>query len=140
MTDTHQVHLVLGDEDLFVERAVSSVIAQARAGQPDVPVDRLRAGDASPAELAELLSPSLFGDARVVVLDDADEAGKDAVAAIEGAVGDVPEGVYSLVWLDCATGHGVYEYGVEIEAGDCIRPKPETLGPEAALHLVRHAL
>ena len=35
----------------------------------DVPVDRMRAGEVSTNELAELLSPSLFADERVVVLE-----------------------------------------------------------------------
>ncbi|MFC6013242.1 DNA polymerase III subunit delta [Nocardia lasii] len=94
------VHLVLGDEELLVERAIAKVTAQVRAGAPDpdsVPVDRLRAGDASTAELAELLSPSLFAEDRVIVLESAAEAGKDAVAVITEAAADPPEGVVLMV-------------------------------------------
>ncbi|MFC4127553.1 DNA polymerase III subunit delta [Nocardia rhizosphaerae] len=94
------VHLVLGDEELLIERAVARVIGQVRAGAPDpesVPVDRLRAGDASTAELAELLSPSLFAEDRVIVLESAAEAGKDAVAVITAAAADPPAGVVLLV-------------------------------------------
>ena len=97
MSDVAQLHLILGDEDLFVERAISGVVAMARVNDPSVTVDRLRGGDATSVELAELLSPSLFGDARVVVLADADEAGKDAVAAIEHAIADPGEGVFLVV-------------------------------------------
>ena len=76
-----QLHLVLGDEELLVDRAIADVLRAARkqAGTDDVPVDRLRAGEVSTSELAELLSPSLFADERVVVLEAAAEAGKDAV-------------------------------------------------------------
>lgn len=94
------VHLVLGDEELLVERAVALVTSQVRAGAPDpdsVPVDRLRAGDASTAELAELLSPSLFAEDRVIVLESAAEAGKDAVAVITDAAADPPDGVVLMV-------------------------------------------
>ncbi len=94
------VHLVLGEEELFVERAVASIVAQARSGAPDpdaLPVDRMRAGDASTAELAELLSPSLFAEDRVIVLESAAEAGKDAVAVITDAVTDPPEGVVLVI-------------------------------------------
>ena len=94
------VHLVLGDEELLVERAVAQVTGQVRAGAPDpdsVPVDRLRAGDASTAELAELLSPSLFAEDRVIVLESAAEAGKDAVAVITDAAADPPAGVVLMV-------------------------------------------
>lgn len=96
------LHLVLGDEDLLVERAVAAVLRDARtsagtARAADVPVDRLRAGEVSTSELAELLSPSLFADARVVVLESAAEAGKDAVALIEAAAADLPDGTVLVV-------------------------------------------
>ncbi|MEV5834219.1 DNA polymerase III subunit delta [Nocardia sp. NPDC052112] len=97
---TAAVHLVLGDEELLVERAIAGITTQVRANAPDpdaVPVDRLRAGDASTAELAELLSPSLFAEDRVIVLESAAEAGKDAVAVITAAAGDPPDGVVLVV-------------------------------------------
>ncbi|WP_433194127.1 DNA polymerase III subunit delta [Nocardia sp. CA-107356] len=97
---TAAVHLVLGDEELLVERAIAGIAAQVRGSAPDpdaVPVDRLRAGDANTAELAELLSPSLFAEDRVIVLDSAAEAGKDAVAVITAAAEDPPEGVVLVV-------------------------------------------
>jgi len=90
---------VLGDEDLLVERAVSDILraARASAGTEDVPVNRLRAGDVSTHELAELLSPSLFADERVVVLEAAAEAGKDAAALIAAAAADLPPGTMLVV-------------------------------------------
>jgi DNA polymerase III subunit delta len=93
------LHLVLGDEELLVERAVAAVLRQARkqAGTDDVPVDRLRAGEVSTSELAELLSPSLFADERVVVLEAAGEAGKDAVTLIAAAAADLPPGTMLVV-------------------------------------------
>ncbi len=93
------LHLVLGDEELLVERAVAEVLRAARkqAGTDDVPVNRMRAGEVSTSELAELLSPSLFADERVVVLESAAEAGKEAVALIETAAADLPEGTLLIV-------------------------------------------
>ncbi len=93
------LHLVLGDEDLLVERAVGEILrtARAAAGNDDVPVDRLRAGEVSTNELAELLSPSLFADERVVVLESAAEAGKDAVSLIAAAAADLPAGTVLVV-------------------------------------------
>lgn len=93
------LHLVLGDEDLLVERAVGSILqaARAAAGTDDVPVNRLRAGDVSISELAELLSPSLFADERVVVLEAAAEAGKDAAELVAHAAADVPPGTVLVV-------------------------------------------
>ena len=96
------MHLVLGDEELLVERAVADVLrsARERAGtlnNPDVPVSRMRAGDVGTYELAELLSPSLFADERIVVLEAAAEAGKDAAAVIAAAAADVPTGTVLVV-------------------------------------------
>jgi DNA polymerase-3 subunit delta len=93
------LHLILGDEELLVERAVAEVLRVAReqAGTTDVPIDRLRAGEVNTSELAELLSPSLFADERVLVLESAAEAGKDAVALIAAAAADLPPGTMLVV-------------------------------------------
>lgn len=97
--DAARLHLVLGDEELLVERAITAVLksARKRAGTEDVPVDRLRAGEVSTSELAELLSPSLFAEERVVVLESAAEAGKDAVALISEVAADLPSGTELIV-------------------------------------------
>jgi DNA polymerase-3 subunit delta len=94
-----QLHLVLGEEDLFIERAIAAVLRSARqqAGTEDIPIDRLRAGEVGTSELAELLSPSLFADERVVVLEAAAEAGKDAVALIAATAADLPDGTMLVV-------------------------------------------
>lgn len=98
------LHLVLGDEELLVERAVAEVLGAARklagaggAINDNVPVDRMRAGEVSTSELAELLSPSLFAEERVVVLEAAAEAGKDAAALIADAAADLPAGTMLVV-------------------------------------------
>jgi DNA polymerase-3 subunit delta len=94
-----QLHLMLGEEDLLVERAIADVLRAARqqAGTEDIPMDRLRAGEVGTSELAELLSPSLFADERVVVLEAAAEAGKDAVGLIAATAADLPEGTMLVV-------------------------------------------
>lgn len=93
------LHLILGDEELLVERAVGQLLAGVRrqAGSTDISVDRLRAGEVAAGELAELLSPSLFADERVVVLEAAAEAGKDAVTLIEATAADIPLGTVLVV-------------------------------------------
>ncbi|OBI20676.1 DNA polymerase III subunit delta [Mycobacterium sp. E2462] len=103
MSELAPLHLVLGDEELLVERAVSEVLRSAARhgggdlGTNNVPVNRMRAGDVSTYELAELLSPSLFADERIVVLEAAAEAGKDAVAMIVDAAKDLPSGTVLVV-------------------------------------------
>lgn len=93
------LHLILGDEELLVERAIGSVLRAARtaAGTDEVPVDRLRAGEVSVNELAELLSPSLFAEERLVVLESAAEAGKEAVELIASAAAELPPGTILAV-------------------------------------------
>ncbi|MCV7199524.1 DNA polymerase III subunit delta [Mycobacterium angelicum] len=93
------MHLVLGDEELLVERAVAEVLrlARKRGGTDDIPVNRMRAGDVSTYELAELLSPSLFAEERIVVLEAAGEAGKEAAALIASAAADLPAGTLLVV-------------------------------------------
>ncbi|MFM1721995.1 DNA polymerase III subunit delta [Rhodococcus sp. PAM 2766] len=130
-TRPDSLHLVLGDEEFLVERAVASVIAAVRAaagpaGQ-DIPISRLRAGDASAPELAELLSPSLFAEDRVVVLEAAAEAGKDAVVLVQDAAADLPEGVV-LVVLHSGGGRAKAMAGVLQKSGaavhQCAKLKP----------------
>jgi DNA polymerase III subunit delta len=96
VSEVAHLHLVLGDEELLVERAVADVLrsARKRAGTDDVPVSRMRAGDVGSYEL---LSPSLFADERIVVLEAAAEAGKDAAAVIAAAAADVPAGTVLVV-------------------------------------------
>ncbi len=101
------MHLVLGDEELLVERAVGEVLrsVRQRAGTDsgtdsstyEVPLSRMQAGDVSTYELAELLSPSLFADERIVVLEAAAEAGKDAAGVIASAAADIPPGTVLVV-------------------------------------------
>jgi DNA polymerase III subunit delta len=99
VSEVSPLHLVQGDEELLVERAVADVLraARKRAGTDDVPVSRMRAGDVGTYELAELLSPSLFADERIVVLEAAGEAGKDAAAVIVAAAADIPPGTVLVV-------------------------------------------
>lgn len=124
------VHLVLGEEELLVQRAVGRIVAQARAAseQPQtMPVDRLRAGEVGSARLAELLSPSLFGEDRVVVLEAAAEAGAGPAGVIAAAAADPPEGVV-LVVQHTGGGRAKALAGELRRAGatvhDCAAPKP----------------
>ena len=109
MSEVSPLHLVLGEEDLLIERAVAQILRAARQragaatgfafepGIADVPVNRMRAGDVSTYELTELLSPSLFAEERIVVLESAAEAGKDAAALIAAAATDLPAGTVLVV-------------------------------------------
>ncbi len=76
--------LVVGDEELLVSRAVSAVLRAARARNPQTEVVDLDAPGVAPGDLVEVLSPSLFGDERVLVLrgvQDLDKAVVDELVA-----------------------------------------------------------
>ncbi|MDQ1706346.1 MAG: polymerase subunit delta [Frankiaceae bacterium] len=78
-----RVTLVVGDEELLVARAVQRAVQAALAGGgPDVAVHDVMAAELDHIDLAELTSPSLFAEARVVVVRGAQDAGKDLVTAM----------------------------------------------------------
>jgi DNA polymerase-3 subunit delta len=74
--------LVVGDEELLVARAVSHVVRAAREADPDVDVRDLEGAEVQPGDLAELLSPSLFAERRVLVLRGAQDLGKESAAEV----------------------------------------------------------
>ena len=65
--------LVVGDEEFLVSRALEDLRLAAQAGDPDVEVHEADASVVEPAELLQLLSPSLFGGRRLVVLRSAQD-------------------------------------------------------------------
>ncbi len=91
------VRLLLGEEELLVERAVDEIVAEVRTTDPTAEVRRIRAGELTPVDLAESLSPSLFADGRVIVLQAAHEVGKDLAAAVVEQAADPAEGVVLVV-------------------------------------------
>jgi DNA polymerase-3 subunit delta len=91
------LRLVLGEEELLVERAVEQVVAEVRVTDPSAELRRYRAADLNPSDLAESLSPSLFAEGRVIVLQAAHEVGKDLATAIVEQSADPAEGIVLVV-------------------------------------------
>ncbi|WP_433090343.1 DNA polymerase III subunit delta [Dactylosporangium sp. CA-052675] len=91
-----RLRLVIGDEELLVSRAVAETIAAARAEEPDTEVRQRAGGELVAGELAEMLSPSLFGGRRVIVVLDGQDAKKDVSAALT-AYAKAPEDDVVLV-------------------------------------------
>ena len=89
--------LVLGDEELLVERAVRTALDTARKADPSADLTRVRVTDLTPPELAELLSPSLFAEGRVVVLEGAQEIGKEIADAVLAYAKEPADGIVLLV-------------------------------------------
>ncbi|GAA3765472.1 DNA polymerase III subunit delta [Micromonospora maritima] len=74
--------LVLGDEELLATRAVTEAVARAREVDADVDVREYQAGSLTVGEIDEMLSPSLFGGRRVLVLRSGQDARKDLSTAL----------------------------------------------------------
>jgi DNA polymerase III subunit delta len=93
----HPLVLVLGDEEFLVERAVQDVYAAARLADPQTELRRATVSELTPAELVELISPSLFAEGQVVVLAGAQDAGKDIADAILGHAREPGDGIVLVV-------------------------------------------
>ncbi len=91
------VHLVVGEEELLVERAVWHAVGEARAADPAAELRRVKVSDLTPPELDEMLSPSLFAEGRVVALDAAQDAGKEIAEAVLAHAKDPADGVVLVV-------------------------------------------
>jgi len=84
---------------------VTGALASARAADPNAELRKVAAATLTRAELAELVSPSLFAEGRVVVLEAAHEAGKEVASAIAEYAKDPGDGV-SLVVLHAGGARG----------------------------------
>ncbi len=74
--------LVQGDEELLATRAIAGAVEAARTVEPGADVREYEAGALTAGEVAEMLSPSLFGGRRVLVVRSGQDARKDLVAAL----------------------------------------------------------
>jgi DNA polymerase-3 subunit delta len=79
--------LVTGPETLLAERAVERVVQRAREADPEVEVTRLEAAGYESGRLGVTTSPSLFGEARVVVLAGLESGNDAAFADLTGYLG-----------------------------------------------------
>ena len=81
------VSVVVGDEELLVERAVAALVSAA--GPADT-VQHVKAADLHPGELTTLTAPSLFGDRCVLVVHGAEDAAKNVADEITALAADPP--------------------------------------------------
>jgi DNA polymerase-3 subunit delta len=68
VTDVPPLTLVTGPEELLADRAVAEVVAAAKKQDPAVEICDVIPGQLSAGGFAELVSPSLFGEAKVVIV------------------------------------------------------------------------
>lgn len=78
------LQLVLGEEELLIERAVRAALDTARLADPSADLVRVGVADLTAGELAELVSPSLFAEGRVVAIEGAQDAAQEIADAIVG--------------------------------------------------------
>jgi DNA polymerase-3 subunit delta len=120
---------VVGDEELLVERAISAVTAAARIADPALEVTELAGGQIEGSELHEILGPSLFGDARAVVVRAAQDVRVAAAAVLTPYLANPAPGVtLVLQHVGGAKGKAVLEAArkakaLEIGAGKLTRPE-----------------
>ncbi|MER7892310.1 DNA polymerase III subunit delta [Micromonospora sp. NPDC094482] len=128
--------LVLGDEELLATRAVAEAVAKARSVDPDVDVREYQAGALAVGEIAEMLSPSLFGGRRVLVLRSGQDARKDLVAALLAyAKNPDPEVQLIVLHLGAAKGKAFAE-GLKA-AGATVVPAAKLKGHRDRVAFVR---
>jgi DNA polymerase III subunit delta len=100
--------LVVGDEDLLVARAVTRAIGAAGASVDGVVTaspDELDATSGTAADLAELLSPSLFAEDRQLVVRNLQDADKDVVAEL-ARFAEAPEPGVTIVCVHAGGAKG----------------------------------
>jgi DNA polymerase III subunit delta len=127
-TKTAAVTVVVGEEELLVERAIARCVAAARAAGGDV--RELVATELEPGQLPELTSPTLFGDEPLLVLRDVELVGKEVADELIASCRDVADGdqarlllvhrggARGKVLLDAALGAG----GFRIDCAKITKP------------------
>jgi DNA polymerase-3 subunit delta len=83
--------LVTGPEEFLADRAVAEVVAAARQADPSVEICDLAPGQLAPGGFAELASPSLFGEAKVVVLRGVQDLSTEQTAEVTRYLADPAE-------------------------------------------------
>ncbi|MQY11588.1 hypothetical protein SRB5_17070 [Streptomyces sp. RB5] len=118
------VTVAVGQEDLLLDRAVAQVVAAARAADPDTDVRDLTPDALQPGTLAELTSPSLFAERKVVVVRSAQDLSADTVKDIKAYLASPAEEI-TLVLLHAggAKGKGLLDAARKAGAREVACPK-----------------
>ncbi|MEV4054760.1 DNA polymerase III subunit delta [Amycolatopsis sp. NPDC049688] len=134
------LQLVLGEEELLIERAVRETLAAARATDATAELTRVRVSDLTAPELAELVSPSLFSEGRVIVLESAQDISQELADAVASYLKDPADGVVLVV---VHTGGGRSKAGKSLpaalkKAGAEVTECPKLTKPAEREQFVRH--
>ncbi|MEU3650889.1 DNA polymerase III subunit delta [Lentzea sp. NPDC034063] len=97
MSAPESLHLVIGEEELLVERAVRAALEAAREVDSTADLTRVQVTDLTAPELAELVSPSLFAEGRVIVLQNGQDISKEVADTVLSYVKAPADGVTLVV-------------------------------------------
>ncbi|MFE1321159.1 DNA polymerase III subunit delta [Kitasatospora phosalacinea] len=102
--------VAVGQEELLLDRAVAEVVAAARAADPETDVRDLAPGALQPGQLAELTTPSLFAERKVIVVRAAQDLSADSVKELKAYLESPAEEVITvLVHAGGAKGKGLLD-------------------------------
>lgn len=93
------VHLIVGPEEYLAERHRMDIVAATRAAEGDttIPLEQYKANELEPGELIELLSPSLFAEARIILIHSVEEVGKEVIDMISNAIANPVAGMVLII-------------------------------------------
>jgi DNA polymerase-3 subunit delta len=116
--------LAVGQEDLLLDRVVREVVTAARAADADTDVRDLMSDAVQPGTLAELTSPSLFSERKVIVVRNAQDLSADTVKDVKAYLADPVEEI-ALVLLHAggAKGKGLLDAARKAGAREVACPK-----------------
>ncbi|OIV35705.1 DNA polymerase III subunit delta [Mangrovactinospora gilvigrisea] len=121
--------LAVGPEELLQERAAAQVVAAARAADPDTDVRDLAPGTLQPGMLAELTSPSLFAEGKVLIVRAAQDLAADTVKELKAYLDDPLDDVrLVLCHIGGAKGKGLLDAARKAGAREvpCAKPAKAT--------------
>ncbi|MFJ9058830.1 DNA polymerase III subunit delta [Streptomyces sp. NPDC102409] len=130
------VTLAVGQEDLLLDRAVQHVVAAARASDADTDVRDLTSDQLQPGTLAELTSPSLFAERKVVIVRNAHDLSADTVKDVKAYLGAPAEEI-TLVLLHAGGAKGKSLLDAVRKSGAREVACPKTTKPAERLSFVR---
>ncbi|MGK5629742.1 DNA polymerase III subunit delta [Streptomyces sp. URMC 123] len=118
------VTVAVGQEGLLLDRAVRQVIAAARAADADTDVRDLTPDALQPGTLAQLTSPSLFAERKVVVVRDAQDLSADTIKDVKSYLAaPVEEITLVLLHAGGAKGKGLLDAARKAGAREVACPK-----------------
>ena len=125
--------LAVGQEDLLLDRVVQQVVAAARAADADTDVRDLTSDALQPGTLAELTSPSLFAERKVVIVRNAQDLSADTIKDVKKYL-DAPVEEITLVLLHAggAKGKAMLDAARKAGAREVACPKMTKAGDRLA--------